>query len=266
MSDDEVFVTLVSAIVGPLGWMWWLFRASSIDGVRPGRRTAILSTGIGLVGLLILVALGRYAADDVRDAPQYLLMYFLLGLAWLRLAAAAFPLAGLNPRDDLIERRNAAAMPAWIGAMVGVAFCYIGGNIGNGPGWWVVVFSAGLATAAFGGVWLAIGQASGLVELVTVGRDVAAGIRLGGLLAACGLIFGAAVAGDWLSTPATVIDFVARGWPALPIVLIAILTERVMQPTPDRLRAPVVQAGVVPAVLYLVLAALALTLPSWVPQ
>ena len=36
-----------------------------------------------------------------------------------------------------------AAVPAVVGALVGVTFCYAGGNIGDGPGWWVVVFSAG---------------------------------------------------------------------------------------------------------------------------
>jgi len=264
MSEDEVFVTVVSLILGVGGWSWWLFRASGINGLRPGRPTALLGAAVGIAGLLIFLVLRFCAADDVRNAPQYLLMYFLLGLAWMRLAAVFFPLAGLNPRDDLIERRNTAAIPAWVGAMLGVALCYAGGNIGNGPGWWVVVFAAGLATAAWAGVWVAIGQAGGLVELVTVGRDPAAGIRLGGLLTACGVIFGSAVAGDWMSATATVIDFVARAWPALPIVLVAILAEGAMQPTTARFRAPIVQAGVVPAVLYLVLAGLAVMLPEWV--
>lgn len=255
MSGDEMFVLLVSLVLGPIGWAFWLFRSASIDGLRKaGPLVPMLGATIGLAGALIFFVLTRLAADDVRDAPQYLLMYFLLGLAWVRVAAFCFPLLGLNPRDDVIERRNRAALPAFIGAIVGVTLCFAGANIGNGPGWWVVVFAAGLASAALAGIWLAAGQWSGVVDFVTIDRDVAAGWRLGGLLVACGLIFGAAVAGDWVSAPATVADFIKRGWPALVIAALAIQIERVMQPRPDRPTAPVVQSGLMLAALYVALA------------
>ena len=40
--------------------------------------------------------------------------------------------------------------------MLGVTLCYAGGNIGNGPGWWVVVFSAGLSTVALFAAWMVL--------------------------------------------------------------------------------------------------------------
>ena len=262
MSGDEVFVTVFAIVLGPIGWAWWLFRANAVDGLRRGRPpVAMLGGAVGVAGLLVFAVLRLWAADDVREAPPYLFMYFVLGLAWMRLAAIFFPLAGLNPRDDLIERRNAAAYPSWIGAIVGVALCYAGANIGNGPGWWVVVFSAALATTALAAVWLIAGRWGGLVELVTVGRDLAAGVRLGGLLTACGAIFGWAVAGDWIYAAATIEDFAARAWMAIPIVIVALMIERVAQPTPQRLRLPIVPAGAVPALLYLILAAVAIMWP-----
>lgn len=256
MSGDELIVTLASVVVGVGGWALWLFRAASIDGLRPGRAPVAAAGGVlGALCLLILIVLRTLAADDVRDAPQYLLMYFVLGLTWLRLASQLFPFMGLHPRDDLIERRNHAALPAWVGAMTGVAFCYSGANIGNGPGWWVVVFSAAVATAALAAVWFVLGAWAGLTDAVTIDRDPAAGVRLGGALAACGLIFGASVAGDWISAPATVADFMIKAWPAALITLFAIGVERGVRPGPQKPRGPLMTAGILPAIGYLTAAA-----------
>ena len=85
---------------------------------------------------------------------------------------------------------------------------------------------------------------------------------LGGLLARAGC-FSDCLTGDWVSAIGTVVDFVARAWGAVAIVVVAVLMERATQPTPARLHAPVIQAGVVPALLYFVMAALAATLPGW---
>jgi len=255
VSGDELAVTIISLVLGPLAWAYWLYRAASVVGLRKsGSSVPMLAATFGLAGAIILVVLTKWASTDVRDVPRYLVMYLMLGLAWVRVAAFGFPLLGLNPHDDVIERRNKAALPAFVGAIVGVALCFSGGNIGDGPGWWVVVFAAGLATVALAGIWLVVGQWSGVVDVVTIDRDVAAGWRLGGLLVACGLVFGAAVAGDWVSATSTVADFGKRGWPALVIAVIAIQIERIMRPRPDRPTAPVVESGLVPAVVYIALA------------
>ena len=255
MSPDEVIVTLLSVVIGLGGWALWLFRASAFDDLRPGRGpVASLAWTIVVLTLLIVAILRVCAADDVREAEQYLFMYSVLGLAWLRLANVLFPFAGLHPHDDLIERGNTAALWAWIGAMTGVALCYAGGNIGNGPGWWVVVFSAGLAPAALGGVWLLMGAGGGVTDAGVIDRAPATGARRGGLLASIGLIAGAAVTGDWISTPATVADFVIRAWSVVPLVLLAIAIERALRPRPDRPRPAMASAGVLPATVYVTIA------------
>jgi len=258
MSGDELIVLLASLVLGVGGWMLWLFQIGSVEGLRPTRSPVAVSVA-SLAGLTLLIfgVLRLLAADDVRNAPQYLLMYCALGLAWLRMAAWLFPFAGLHPRDDVIERRNRAALPAWIGAMAGVALCYSGANIGNGPGWWVVVFSAGLATAALGGAWFALGVWAGLTDAVVIERDTAAGIRLGGALAAFGLLFGAAVAGDWVSAGATIADFAGVAWPALPLLVVALPIERALRPRPEQPRVPIAAGGVLPAIGYLGAAAAA---------
>jgi hypothetical protein len=262
MSDDEVFVTLIAAVVGVGGWFWWLTRVRSIAQFRSGGRVS-MGTVLGVIGLCLAILatiLLTAAASDVRDSPQYLFMYAVLGLAWLRVAQWFFPMLGLHPRDDLFERRNDAALPAWAGALIGVTCCYGGGNIGDGPGWWVVIFSAGLASAALAVTWLVVGQHTELVETVTVGRDRAAGWRLGALLAAAGLIYGFAVTGDWISSSLTVSDFLTRAAPALALVAVSIVAERMLRPTPARPSPPLIAGAALPAIAYLTIAAMTIGL------
>ena len=256
MSEDEFFVTILALLVGMGGWVLWLFRVGSIDGLTQ-RRSPLKKVIVVLGGLsvLLMVVLRTLAADDVREAPPYLFMYFVLGLAWMRAAMQFFPFMGLHPRDDLFERGNRASLPAWTGAMAGVTLCFSGANIGNGPGWWVVVFSAAVATAALAGIWFVLGTSAQLTDAVVIDRDPAAGIRLGGALAACGLICGTAVAGDWVSAPATVADFVMRAWPAVLVMVIALGVERGVRPRPEQPRGPLMATGILPAIAYFAVAA-----------
>jgi hypothetical protein len=212
--------------------------------------------------MLILL---RYSAPDVRQAPPYLLLYLLLGLAWLRVSEFGFAYVGLSLRDDLVERGNVAALPAVSGALAGVTLCYAGGNIGSGPGWWVVVFSAALATAALGAVWLLLDETTGVIELVTIDRDPAAGVRVGGLLASSGLILGRAVAGDWRSVQSTLEDFARIGWAVLPMAGAALVIERFAKPTVARPRPSVLAAGALPALVYWLSATAYILAIGWPP-
>ena len=49
----------------------------------------------------------------------------------------------------------------------------------------------------------------------------------------------------------------------LAIVVAAILVERRAQPRPERPRAPLVASGILPALIYLLIAAAALTVMEW---
>ena len=264
MSGDEVFVTVLSLVVGPVAWAVWVFRAAGVQRLR-GRqpRLGVILAVVSACAVVLLAVLRTIAAPDVRDDPAYLVMYFVLGLAWLRVAEFCFAYAGVSVRDDVLERGNTAALLAASGALVGVTLCYAGGNIGSGPGWWVVVFSAGLATAGLAAVWLVVDRAANMSDLVTIERDPAAGLRLGSLLAACGVILGRAVAGDWHSVDATVVDFVRIGWAAAPLVVVAIGIERAAKPTVAEPRPSVALAGVVPAVIYLIAAAVTVIVAGW---
>ena len=172
-------------------------------------------------------------------------------MSWVGVFSRCFVFLGLSPHDDVVERRNASAAPATAGAMLAVACCYAGGNVGDGPGWWVVVFAGLLATGALFLAWYLLESIGKVSDAVTVERDVAAGWRLGGLLLALGLIFGRGVAGDWVSAGATCSDFVRVAWPAVPLVVGAGMLERSARPTVQAPVPAVVTLGVLPAFVYL---------------
>ena len=264
MSADEVILTLFALVVGPVLWAVWLWQMARIEMVR-GRRTAVtwIAVTIIVAALLILFILDTAASSEVVDAPKYEFMYVVLGLAWIRHAQMVFPYLGLSPRDDAIERRNGAAAVALAGAILGVALCYAGGNIGNGPGWWVVVFSATLATGSLMGSWAGLARFTTIADAVTVDRDPAAGIRLASFLLSCGLVLGRGVAGDWISAGATVVDLAAM-FPAIAAILaLAVIVEALARPMPRRPRAPIFELGILPSLLYLFVGAVAVWLKGW---
>ena len=198
MSGDEALVSVAAFVAGPLLWILWLLRMSRLPRFNR-RRTAVTVIAAALIvsATILLIVLKTGASFDVVDAPSYLAMYVVLGLAWSRLTALTFPLLGVSLRDDVVERRNTAALLAVVGAILGVTLCYAGGNIGDGPGWWVVIFSAALATATLLMLWAALNHLSPAADSIAIDRDPAAGMRLGAFLLACGLVLGRGVAGDW---------------------------------------------------------------------
>jgi uncharacterized membrane protein YjfL (UPF0719 family) len=187
------------------------------------------------------------ASFDVRNSETYLLFYMVLGAAWIALFRTLYPLMGLNWIDDVVERRNTAAATAFAGALAGTLACYAGANIGDGPGWWCVFIAGGWAIAAWFGCWFLAEKAGGFSESITIERDTAAGIRLGALLLAIGLICGRGAAGDWTSAERTAIEFLAA-MPAVPLALIAGIMERwIIRPNYCGIREP----GSVPAALFM---------------
>jgi hypothetical protein len=260
MSGDEAIVLVTSAAFALLLWGAWYWRALRVrlPAQSPFGRTLLLIAPPLALATLLLV-LRTSSASDVRDDPRYLLMYTALGSAWLVLGAWWLPAAGISPRDDVLERGNDAAGIVVAAALLAVMLCYAGGNVGDGPGWWVVVFSAGLATGAFFLIWMLFEAISGVSETVTVDRDFAAAVRLAGFLFACGAIFGRAAAGDWISAPATMVDFAVVARPVVLLLVVAALVERFARPTPSRPAPSIAAYGIAPALLYVGAAALHLS-------
>jgi hypothetical protein len=261
VSDDELFVTIIACFLGPVQWVISLIRWRRLP--RAGAALGTLAVTLAICTAILLSVLTTLAADDVVTSWEYIFMYAVLGLAWIRVAEWFFGLAGLSLRDDALERRNSAAAIAAAGALPGVTLCYAGANIGDGPGWWVVVFSAALATAGFFACWLLLGRFTVVNDAVAIDRDPAAGIRLGAWLLACGLVLGRAVAGDWESAAQTIHDAAIALPPLAVLTVIAVPVERVARPTAARPRAPVVLMGLLPAVVYLAIACAAVARLGW---
>ncbi|MCB9596863.1 MAG: hypothetical protein H6719_29340 [Sandaracinaceae bacterium] len=230
MSEDEMFVGL-----GAIACVAVVLRKQAVPLFSLSRAVAPLSIrgGVALAFALAL-ALTHYVVAtlsswDVQSSSLYTGFYDLLGLAWLGLAVLAMHWLGLSLRDDVLERRNVAALAAFGGALVGHALAYAGGNIGDGPGWWCVAVASGLASATLFGVWVVLHFAE-VSDHVTVDRDLPSGIRAGALLVACGYVFGRGAAGDWISMEDTVASFFLAAWPAFILVGVAAGIERLLTP------------------------------------
>ncbi|MEH1980773.1 MAG: hypothetical protein V7L27_16145 [Nostoc sp.] len=190
-------------------------------------------------------------SKDVRNDAFYLIFYLVMGTSWLGIAVETFLFCGLSVRDDAIERQNIAASCGISGALIGVTLCFAGGNIGDGPGWWTVVYSAMLSTGAWFLLWLVLEFFTHISEAIAIDRDSASGLRLAGFLVASGAILGWAVAGEWESLGATTVDFIRHGWSAVILAIAAIMVEKVCQPTAKRPLLPITTHGLIPFLFYI---------------
>ncbi|MBX3086706.1 MAG: hypothetical protein KF716_34050 [Anaerolineae bacterium] len=256
MDESEVFVVLVNLCIAFIAWAFWYWKLNSPSDIIVSPRVKGWLMAVPVIcTVLMWVLLGQYAASDVRDSGGYMFFYVLLGVTWLTIGLMVFPYFGLNLTDDIINRRNAGAAFALAGAMIGLTFCYIGGNIGEGPGWWVVVFSAGLSTAAYFGLWFVLDYVTDIMATITIERDRAASLRLAGYLIAAGIILGRSVAGDWVSMEATTQEFFVLAVPALILLVIAVIIEIAARPTVERPVPPPLLYGWLPSAAYVIVAA-----------
>jgi uncharacterized membrane protein YjfL (UPF0719 family) len=247
VSGDEVFALVVSSIIALVIWGRWYYFLMG----RPSAGATLLAVlpPLCAVGLYAVLRLG--GSHDVRNDPKYLAMYVVMGAAWVGVARALFAVMGLNVWEDVINRRNPAAMWVTLGGIIGFSECFAGANIGEGPSWTVVVFSAALSSAGLFVAWAIIQSVNPTVDNITIDRDRATGLRLGAVLIAVGLIMGRAVAGNWVSASATVGDFFRFTWPVIPFILCEIFLDQMLRPSPENPVPNVLSAGVFPALVYI---------------
>ena len=262
MSGDETVAMLIAFFIAAVAWGIWYFRPMSIERLRTRESTrsgsGLLRVAPLIASLIVLLVLRTLAAHDVRDDWRYLAMYTILGAAWTAAALMYVPALGVSAIHDVHERGNRAAAWAIAGAIVALAIAFAGGNIGDGPGWWVVFFAALLATVTLFVLWAVFEQWTNVSDSITIDRDEASGIRLAGFLLGTSLILARAVAGDWVSAGATIREFILFSWPAIPLLLVAGVIERRARPTPARPSQPATSHGFGPALLYVALALIAL--------
>ena len=253
MSEEEFYVLAASSVGIFLFWVPWI-RDIMVIYDRRGRYAGIAAffAPFFALGILFFV-LRNFSSLDVRSNPVYIVFYMAFGLAWCGLMTKFFSFLGLDFRHDVAEQDNYAADVAISGAVLGSMLCFSGGNIGDGPGWWVVFFCAAVATVVWMLVWIVVDQVNGVCEAITVDQDLATGIRFAGFLAASGLVFGRAMAGNWVSAAATLTDFWRVSAPLGVLVVIALLLDRLFCLSKEVPRQNVFVAGFLPAGIYIFL-------------
>jgi hypothetical protein len=90
--------------------------------------------GFCVTGSIVTIglSLSRWGAAEVRSDGSEVLLLTFVGAIWLALGLMVFPWMGVSYRDDVVERRNPAALVALCGAIFGLALIYAGGGIGEG--------------------------------------------------------------------------------------------------------------------------------------
>ncbi len=204
--------------------------------------------------MLVALALHLWGAAEIRANPGEVVFLTFVGAVWLVVSTALFSWLGLSFRDDVVERRNVAALVALCGAQMALAIIYTGGSLGEGPSYLNNIFSAGLGTAGLFVLWVCLDLGANVSMSIAEERDLASGVRTGGFLVAVALVLGRAVAGDWHSEAATTRDFIRDGWPAAALLRIAWPVETFARPS-RRCPFPAWPSrGLLPALLYISLA------------
>lgn len=250
MSPDEVFALIASCVVGVFGWKTWIGGIMYVQNLSRKATTQTLGCLAPVAaGASLLFVLIRWSSHDVRDSPIYIFFYMAMGFGWAGLWNRILPYAGLSFRDDALELDNDAAGIAISGGLLGTTFAFAGANIGDGPGWWVVIFCAMLSSGLMLALWVIGTRLTRVQEFITVDRDTASGWRTAGYFVGSGLILGRAVAGDWHSARQTVTDFIAKGWPVIVLWAVMIVLDMASKPTPQRPAPNPLWFGVIPFVL-----------------
>ena len=223
----EFFILAICLVISwhlSANWYNRLFSAWGPARSQFVKTVLILLPSLALAAMIYTLVTA--ASFDVIGSIFYIFFYVAMGGAFIQLGlflmAMAFDLSWI---DDVFNLNNLAALPAFSGGLLGLTAIYCGANIGDGPGWWCVLFAGGLGL----GAWLALGallaRGTDVFERITVERDVPCGIRAGCYLLASGLILGRASAGDWSGFYSPLLEFF-DGWPALILTALALAVER----------------------------------------
>lgn len=227
MDSTEFFIFIISGYYSLTSIYNWYRRSG---GVWPAEQYNTIKLTFGFLPAIsfaiIIVTLKVLASFDVVENFIYIIFYIFLGFAWIFIGLKIiFFFFDLSWIDDALENKNKAALFAISGAFLGLTIIYSGANVGDGPGWWCVIFAGGLGLISWILLGLLMNKFTGVFERISVERNIFCGVRFGFYLTASGIILGRASAGDWTSFSMTIVEFLV-GWPVLLLTLLAILIER----------------------------------------
>lgn len=244
MEPSEVIAALVSFILGVAVWGLWQTRVLAVHPLlaKPGA-SWVMPSAFGAFTSINFVVLRTIAASDVRNDPRYLGFYLVLGLGVSAIVLLGLGAFGIRPAD-LSQRHNAAAGVFVVLAVAGSGFAYAGANIGEGPGFHVVLFCALLSLGALFAILVLHAAIAHTLYRVLVDRDVGAAFRAGCMLVACGICLGRAAGGTWSGVGAAFTDFGHYGWPAAALGAVDAVAGRTTRASaPDRTATIDIVAG-----------------------
>ena len=176
MSFDEVLVFVTSCVYSGFSIVRWYGKLTPIRPVRRDKAVKHVLSLLPLISFLVIVFTLRFLASfDVVNDYVYILFYILLGYTWVFLGIRwIFRFFDISWIDDVLNMNNRAALITVSGAFLGLVMIYSGANIGDGPGWWCVVFAGGLGLVS----WFLLRLVNSFTEVferITVDRDVYCG-------------------------------------------------------------------------------------------
>lgn len=208
MPDDGNFLAELFTIIWLDGFtvlllsLWYRRILAVTDPASSSRDRFVVYIAPGACLVLLAACFLAENGPEIADRGWRIAHGVNAGLFWLFLASFALPWLGLDPRDDVAERRNRAAGWAVAGAQVGLALAFgeaAARNLGVEPPPnvemdvqipLVAVFLGMLSILVWFVLWAILAWATGLVEAITVERDAGAACRLAALSAALGLLVG----------------------------------------------------------------------------
>ena len=256
MDDDETLVLCLSfacAIVALAFWYLPLVRISRLICPWAIRFPLLVTPLVCATGLLLI--LQQHADPQVTASGGYQALFLFAGIGGFGAAEVMLPLLGLSLREDAISRRNEGAGFVWCSALLATTAVYAASNIGTGPTIYTTLGPAALGTGMLLTAWIIHRLLSPAWEDVAVGRDAAAAVRLSALVLATAIVLLPVVAGNWVSTSATVHDGVRQAPALFGCVVVAAAGDRVLRPTGAWPRPPVIWAGLWPGFALVTLAA-----------
>lgn len=244
MEPSEFVVALLALVLGVWVWGVWLTRVLTVHPLlaKPGAAWVVPSA-LAAFTAINAVVLRTAAASDVRNDPTYLAFYLVLGLGVSAIALIGLGAFGIRPAD-ISQRHNRAAAAFVVLAITASAFAYAGANIGEGPGFHVVLFCTLLSQGALFAILALHAAIAHTLYRVLVDRDFGTAFRVGCMLVACGICLGRAAGGTWTGVDAALADFGRYGWPAAVLGTVDAVWGRTARPPgPDRTATIDVAAG-----------------------
>ncbi len=245
MGNDESFLLLAATIVAVAAWGSWfvhVLRFFSPDCPKWYRGVLVLTPPACLSTLALAVS--RYYSAEVRGNAGYILLFTAVGAVILRATLTLLNLLGLDVVGSAVGQRNAAVLPAIVGAWLAGLTLNIGANIGEGRTVYTALGPLVLACALLAGFALLVGTITQVSDSIVSGRNLAAGLRFGALMLGAGLPLAVAASGDWVSIHGILHKFLLSVPVLVGLLVLGWLADRMLGARCGWLLAGLLPAGV----------------------